>query len=59
MLYVSVVPAPAAVIVYVPVAGTVHFMIPWVVISRYVLYHALGVGVPVSPERACEITGPF
>jgi hypothetical protein len=26
---------------------------------RYVLDHPLGAGVPVSPERACEITGPF
>jgi hypothetical protein len=44
--------------VYDPVTGTVHNIIPWVVMFRYVLDHPLGVGVPVSPERACEITGP-
>jgi hypothetical protein len=26
---------------------------------RYVLDHPLGAGVPVSPERACEMIGPF
>jgi hypothetical protein len=45
--------------VYDPVTGMVHNWYPWVVIFRYVLYHALGVGVPVSPERAWESVGPL